>query len=433
MSILSECRKGLIPNEVEVVAEQEGISAKRLRDNVAKGYAVVTSAKRGIQPIGIGEGLRKKFGTIVGSSTADRGISSIIGKARIAQEYGASAIHDGSAAGDINTIHEALLQQIEIPVGFCHSLRVVALCEHHGRNFLEVESEEFISLLEEDAASGCEILLGPFSVSMDLVENLSKANRVMSSPNKTGSVMIAWMRHNRHENPYIQHFDRVLAAARENNVILSFVNGFRPGCIADAMDDMQLEEIRQMGSLVRQAQEAGVQVKAGGGGHVSLDKIPVLFKFEREHVNAPIISFGPQITDVSIAYDHVTAAVGQSYALMNGADMVLTITAAEHLALPSHEEVKESCIIARYICHSVDLANDKDLDQDLELSKARERLDWETQLSFAVDSARAEAIRWRNKAIPGCSVCGESCAYLLMRQSDKRLSELHKTDSFYEM
>jgi len=340
MSILSDCRKGLIPNEIEVVAEREGISAERLRGSLAKGYAVVTSAKRGIQPMGIGEGLRKKFGTIVGSSTADREIPPLIGKARIAQKFGASAVHDGSAAGDIEAIHNALLQGIEIPVGFCQSIRVAALCEHQGRNFLEVESEEFISLLEEDAASGCELLLGPFSVTMDMVEKLSKANRLMPSPNKTGSLMVAWMRHTRRENPYIEYFDRVLAAARENDVILSFVNGFRSGCIADAMDEVQVEEIRQMGPLVGQAQEAGVQVKAGGGGHVPLDKIPALFRIEREHVTAPIISFGPQITDVSIAYDHVTAAVGQSYALMNGADMILTITAAEHLALPTDEEVK---------------------------------------------------------------------------------------------
>ena len=429
MSIFCDCQSKLTPNEVEIVAECEKISVEELRDSVAEKHAIVTSAKRGIPPVGIGKGLRKKFATIVGTSTVVTDILPVIYKARTAQEYGASAIHDGSVGGNVDAIHNTLLKEINIPVGFCHPTRVAALCEYQERSFLDVEPEEFVSLLEEDASSGCEILLGPFSVTMDLVDRLTDSNRLISVPNKTGSLMITWMRHNNCENPYIEQFDRVLRTVHENDVVLSFINGFRSGCIADAMDDLQLAEIRQMGLLVQQAHAAGVQVKVGGGGHVPLNKVPLLFQFEREHIAAPIISFGPQVTDISLAYDHITSAIGQSYALMNGADMILTITAAEHLALPTVEEVRESCIIARYVCHSVDLAGGKDVDLDLELSKSRERLDWETQLSFAVDPLRVELIHRREETKPGCSMCGEFCAYLVMRQADRELSEMLKAKS----
>lgn len=423
MSILLQCKRGLIPKEVKSVALQENLLPEDICKSVARGHVVITSAKRGIQPTGVGIGLRKKFGTIVGTSTAEPQINPLICKARVAQECGASAIHDGSAAGDIDAIHKTLLQEINIPIGFCHPVRVAALCEYQGRNFLDVDSEEFISILEEDAGSGCEIILGPFAVTMDLVNKLSCSNRLIPAPNKTGSLMIAWMRHNNAENPYVEHFNRVLEVARNNNVVLSFVNGLRSGCIADAVDELQIEEIQLMGTLIQKAHNSGVQVKAGGGGHVPLDKIPSLFSFEKKHVNVPIISFGPQVTDISLAYDHVTAAIGQSLALMSGADMILTITSAEHLALPNVEEVKESCIIAHYVCHSVDLANGKDLDKDIELSKARSQLDWKTQFASAKNCLPAERIHRRNETKPGCSMCGDSCALLLMNQPDREVLE----------
>ena len=139
---------------------------------------------------------------------------------------------------------------------------------------------------------------------------------------------------------------------------------------------------------------------------------------------APIICFGPLVTDVSVGFDHVTAAVGQSQALLNGAAMVITITASEHLGLPCEEEVKEGCIIARHVCHSVDLADGKDQNRDFEISVARERHDWNAQLAYALDRAGAERTLRRDGSSPGCSMCGKSCAYLAMRESTASLATL---------
>jgi phosphomethylpyrimidine synthase len=418
MSLLSECRKGLVPREVALVAKAESIAPESLRSAVADGGAVVLASRRGVHPVGIGKGLRKKFAVIVGASTADTQVCSVTCRAAVAEEFGAAAVHDGSVAGDIEAVHSALLGDLSIPLAFCQSTRVAALCQHQGRSFLDVEDEEFISLAEKDAASGCEILVGAFAVTTELLARLAHSRRIMQSPNRTGSLMIAWMRHNGRENPYVEHFDRLLKAARDNDVVLSFVGAFRSGCIADAMDELQIAEIRQMGAMVRRAHEAGVQVKVGSGGHVPLNKIGTLIAFEKEQAPAPIISFGPLVTDVAVAYDHVIAAVGQAQALVHGADMVLTITAAEHLGLPSVQEVKEGCIIARHVCHSVDVAGGRDAHLDRELSEAREQLDWQTQLGFALDRTLAESIRSRSPSAPGCSICGDACAYLLMRRSN---------------
>jgi len=418
LSILTECKKGNVPHAVAQVSQAEHVATELLREQVAAGKAVVFASKRDITPVGIGEGLRKKLASIVGTSSADADLRPVLRKAQTARDAGATVIIDGSTAGDVGAIHATLLEEINIPIGICQSIRVAAQVRRQGRDFVTVEPEQFLAQIEESAASGCEFLTGPFSITLDLLEMLRSSSRIMPCCNKTNSLMIAWMRRNRRENPYAEQFDRVLRAARENDKVLCFVLAFRPGCIADAADELQMEEIQQTARLVRQANEAGVQVEVMSGGHVPLDRIQMLFQFHKQQMPAPIVSFGPLVTDTAIGYDHAIAAVGQSQALLYGADMISTITAAEHLALPSEDEVKEACIIARYVCHSVDVARGLDLQQDREISKARERLDWTFQLAHSADPQRAESIRWRSPDVAECTLCGDLCAYRTMRAAN---------------
>lgn len=411
MSILSDCKKGLIPNEVTAVAAKEDMSPEFLVDSVAKGSVVITHSKRGIQPVGIGSGLRAKFATIVGTSSFDESIDPVIKKAKIAIECGASVIHNGSAAGDIESIHKQLLEDIEVPIAFCEPLRVATKASYENRDFMKVEEDEFIDLLEGDASSGAEIMVVPVGVSIELVEKLNEIKRLMPSPNKTGSLMVSWIAYNKRENPYRVHFDRILKAAKEHNVILSFINGFRPGCIVDCMDYFHIQEFVMMKEYVQRALEAGVQIKVGSGGHVPLDKIGQLFHFQKNLLQVPIISFGPQVTDTSVAYDHVSAAIGQAQALMSGADIIFSITPAEHLALPNEDETQEGCICANIVCHGVNVSRGKDVEQDYNLSISRKCLDWKAQLSYALNYRKSDYIYSRNTTTTHCSVCGELCPH----------------------
>ena len=430
MGIISDCRQGIIPKEVEIVATREGVSPESLMHSVVEGLAVVTSTKRGIDPVGIGEGLRAKFATIVGTSSFDDSIDSVIKKAKVAIECGASVIHNGSAAGNIERIHRLLLDNLEIPIAFCEPLRVATRASFENKDFMKVETEEFMDLLELDASSGVEILVVPMGVSIELVEKLKEMKRLMPSPNKTGSLMVSWIAHNKTENPYRVQFDRILKIAKEHDVILSFINGFRPGCIADCLDYFHLQEFESMKELVQHAKEAGVQVKVGSGGHIPLNKIKQLFRYQKELLNVPIISFGPQVTDTSIAYDHISAAIGQAQALMCGADIIFSITPAEHLALPNEDETREGCISAKIVCNSVDIARGKDMERENDMSIARESLDWDKQLSFAPYKIKAEKIRWRDSILQACSLCGDSCPHLLANHLNKSVSEILSSTVF---
>ena len=417
MSLLYACQRGDLPALVAEVAHHEGMDAARLARLVAEGRAVITSSRR-VRPVGIGDGLRRKFAVITGTSSAVPDPEEAISKARVAGQAGASAIHEASTTAAGNVVRHSLLNDCSMPVAFCQGIHVAALCEAEGRDFLSVDAEEMVSKLEEDAASGAEILVGPFGMTREMVDRSAKLRRAILVPNRTGALMLAWIRKNRAENPYVASFDRVLRAASQNDVILSFLNAFRPGAVEDALDELHVAEMRETGRLVQRAHAAGVQVKVGNGGHVPFHRIPELFGLQKQLCYAPVISFGPVVTDIALGYDHVVAAIGQCSALTHGADMILTVTAAEHLSLPTSDEVLESCHIARYVCHAADIAIGLDCHLDRAMSEARQRLDWCGQLAMAFDETRAQRLHARGATGDGCSMCGSLCALRIQDNND---------------
>jgi len=231
---------------------------------------------------------------------------------------------------------------------------------------------------------------------------------------KSGSIMSAWIAHTGRENPYCRHFDDILALAKEHGTTLSVVGSFRPGCIHDALDATQYAELRTIAEYVGRAREAGVQIMAGSGGHLPADAIGSFMRYQKELLRVPITCFGPQVTDISLGYDHVSAAMGQILALLAGADEIFAVTPAEHLGMPDEEQTRQGCIVAALACHSADLARGKDRELDHALSVAREAGSWEGQLPFARDERVRAALRGAAEKGAGCSVCGDVCAYRVM-------------------
>jgi phosphomethylpyrimidine synthase len=401
-------------SELEAVARREQVPAAALSTALAAGEAVVITSKRGARPVGIGKDLRAKFACIVGTSTAQPDLESVLRKAEIAVDQGAAVVHNGSAGGDVREMQRRLLDAVAVPLAVCHPIGVMADACFRQKSFVDLSEGDFIEEARKDIEQGIEVLLLPLGISRAIVSGLKNSGRVMPCCSKSGSIMSAWIAHGDRENPYCRHFDDILALAKEHGTTLSVVGSFRSGCIHDALDPLQYEELNTMREYVCRAREAGVGIMAGSGGHLPADKIGPFMRYQKELLHVPITCFGPQVTDISLGYDHVSAAMGQILALLAGADEIFAVTPAEHLGMPDEEQTRQGCIVAALACHSADLARGKDLELDHALSVAREAGSWKEQLPFAREEKVRATLRSAAEKGTSCSVCGDVCAYRVM-------------------
>ena len=228
------------------------------------------------------------------------------------------------------------------------------------------------------------------------------------------------MIHHDRENPFYDEFDRLLEIARRYDITLSLGDGLRPGSIIDATDRPQIEELLTLGELVERARQAGVQVMVEGPGHVPLDQVEMNIRLEKcVCQEAPFYVLGPLVTDIAPGYDHIVSAIGGAIAAAAGADFLCYVTPAEHLGLPTVEDVREGLIASRIAAHAGDIVKGVPgaRAKDLALSRARKRLDWPAQQRLVIDPVRFGEVRARRKSkSAACSMCGEYCAMRIVSQ-----------------
>ena len=236
--------------------------------------------------------------------------------------------------------------------------------------------------------------------------------------------MFAWMSMTGQENPFYEYFDEILDICREYDVTISLGDACRPGCLADASDVCQIEELVRLGELTRRAWEKDVQVMVEGPGHMPLDQIAANMKLQQTIcMGAPFYVLGPIVTDIAPGYDHITAAIGGAVAASAGAAFLCYVTPAEHLALPNVEDVKQGIIASRIAAHAADIAKKIPHARDLDdaMADARRTFDWDKQWECAIDPETAKGIR--DDRAPehedSCSMCGKFCA---VRSMNKALS-----------
>ncbi|WP_418403556.1 phosphomethylpyrimidine synthase ThiC, partial [Blautia sp.] len=239
--------------------------------------------------------------------------------------------------------------------------------------------------------------------------------RLMNIVSRGGSIMFAWMEMTGQENPFYEHFDEILDICREYDITLSLGDACRPGCIADATDTAQIEELITLGELTKRAWEKDVQVMIEGPGHMPLNQIAANMEIQKTLCHgAPFYVLGPLVTDIAPGYDHITSAIGGAIAAYSGAAFLCYVTPAEHLRLPNAEDVKEGIIAAKIAAHAADIAKGIPgaADWDYKMSEARKHLDWEEMFKLSLDPEKAR--RYRAEAKPEkedtCSMCGNFCA-----------------------
>jgi phosphomethylpyrimidine synthase len=422
MSLMADARKRATP-PLKQVAKAEGLDVTKLRLAVATGRVVIPmNPVHDPEPVGIGEGLRVKINVNLGTSRDHVSVKEELEKARVAVRYGADAVMDLSTGGDIDAIRRRILKEVRLPVGTV-PIYQTGLRMARRSAVVDMDEDDIFNGIEKHAKDGVDFMTVHCGVTRETVATLRSSSRITDVVSRGGAFLVAWIIHNERENPLFQRFDYLLEMAREYEFTLSLGDGLRPGCVHDATDAAQLHELITLGKLVKKAREAGVQAMVEGPGHVPLDEIAANVRIEKSVCDrAPFYVLGPLVTDVAPGYDHITAAIGGAVAAMNGADFLCYVTPAEHLCLPTPDDVREGVIASRIAAHAADIALGRGRELDDEMARARKSLDWDRMFELALDREKAKAYRKRghNEDTEGCEMCGDVCAIKIVRDYLKR-------------
>ena len=340
-----------------------------------------------------------------------------------AVELGAESIMDLSSHGDTQPFRRKLCSECPAMIG---TVPVYDSVIHYQRDLNTLTAQDFLDVIRMHAEDGVDFVTLHCGITRKTIEQIKNGTREMNIVSRGGSLVFAWMTMTGEENPFYEYFDEIVEICREHDVTISLGDACRPGCLADATDNCQIEELIRLGELTDRAWARDVQVMIEGPGHVPMDQIEANMKIQETLCKgAPFYVLGPLVTDIAPGYDHITAAIGGAIAAWSGAAFLCYVTPAEHLALPNVDDVHDGIIASKIAAHAADIAKGIPgaRDQDDRMAKARRTLDWDAQWLEALDPETAKAIR--ESIMPEedhsdtCSMCGKFCA---VRSMNKALS-----------
>lgn len=411
---MDAARKGIITGEMEAAAKKEQMDVHELMALMAKGQAIIPCNKRhtSLEPNAIGSMLRTKINVNLGISRDCKDMDMEIEKVNNAVKMGAESIMDLSSYGDTRTFRRRLTTECPAIIG---TVPIYDAVVYYHKPLKEITSQQWLDIVRMHAEDGVDFITIHCGINKETAGRFKRNKRLTNIVSRGGSIIFAWMEMTGQENPFYEHYDEILDICREYDITMSLGDACRPGCIQDASDISQIEELITLGELTKRAWEKDVQVMVEGPGHMPLDQIAANMKIQQTLCQgAPFYVLGPLVTDIAPGYDHITAAIGGAIAATYGASFLCYVTPAEHLRLPNLDDVKEGIIASRIAAHAADIAKGVKgaADWDNKMSAARKRLDWEEMFRLCLDPEKAR--RYRAEAKPEkedtCSMCGNFCA-----------------------
>lgn len=420
MTQLETARKNKISEEMEICAGQEGVAPEFIRKGVEDGNIVVVRNRKhtSVLPLAIGKGLRTKVNANIGTSKDRSDLDLELKKVKVCVAAKADTIMDLSTGGDIRAIRKAIISQSSLIIGTVPIYQAAAYMLNSKRAIVEMSADDMFDVIEEHGEDAVDFITVHCGVTKRSVGCIEDEGRRLGIVSRGGTFLSKWMEHNEKENPLYEQYDRLLEIARSYDMVLSLGDGLRPGCIADATDRGQVEELILLGELTKRAKDYGVQVMIEGPGHVPIKEIQTNVELEKSLCHgAPFYVLGPLPTDIAPGYDHITAAIGGAIAGSAGADFLCYVTPAEHLRLPTIDDVKEGIIASRIAAHIADIAKGVHgaLEKDLLMAKYRDEFNWTGQIKLSIDPEKTEAFLEKSESASeeGCTMCGEFCAIKL--------------------
>ena len=420
---MDAARRGIVTPELKKVAEKEYMAVEDLMPLVASGKVAIPANKLHtcIDPEGIGSMLRTKINVNLGVSKDCKDYNVEMQKVLSAVNMGAEAIMDLSSHGNTQPFRRKLTSECPAMIG---TVPVYDSVIHYQRDLDTLTAKDFIDVIRLHAEDGVDFVTLHCGITRKTIDQIRKHKRKMNIVSRGGSLVFAWMCMTGEENPFYEYYDEILDICREYDVTISLGDACRPGCLADATDVCQIEELVRLGELTKRAWEKDVQVMVEGPGHVPMDQIAANMKVQQTIcMGAPFYVLGPLVTDIAPGYDHITAAIGGAVAAASGAAFLCYVTPAEHLALPNVDDVKQGIVASKIAAHAADIAKGIPHARDIDdkMGDARRVLDWDAQFACALDPETAKAIR--DARLPEddhsdtCSMCGKFCAVRSMNKA----------------
>jgi phosphomethylpyrimidine synthase len=426
---MSTARRGIATEEMLQVAKDEDIDINFLIPKVANGSIIIprnNERKQKIKVVGIGKGLRTKVNVNIGTSTLYQNLDEEVSKAKVAVKYGGDTIMDLSDGGNLDLIREKLLEVAPITFGTVPIYQAYAYGVEKYKNPLNITEDDFLNSFEKHAKDGVDYTTIHSGITKELAKRVLEVKRHAGIVSKGGTITAAWMLKYEKENPYFQHFDYMCEIARKYDVTFSLGDALRPGSILDSHDELQVAEMINVARLAKRAHEKDVQVMIEGPGHVPLNEVAANVRLAKSLIgDVPYYVLGPLVTDIAAGYDHIASAIGAAVSASEGVDLLCYLTPAEHLALPTVEDVKEGLIAYRIAAHAGDLVKmrEKSIKWDREITKARRTLNWQKQIELSINPEEAERIHNRQGQHEGnnvpCTMCGGACVYIMLPQQRK--------------
>lgn len=422
MTLLERARLGEITEEMRYVAQREEVSPEYIRDGMIAGDIVILHSPRpNINPVAVGKGLTTKVSASVGMYEEADTPEGELAKIDAALKAKADTIMDLSVRGPIEALREQVLSTVDRPVGTLPMYETLAETEEKYGTALDMTADDMFEMIERQAAQGVSFLAMHPATTLSVIRRAKEEGRIDPLVSYGGCHLIGWMIYNDCENPMYTDFDRIVAICHQYDVVLSFADGMRPGAVADSLDAAQVEELVLIGTLVRRAREAGVQVMVKGPGHVALDEIATTVQLEKKLChNAPYFVFGCLPTDAAAGFDHITSAIGGAVAAYAGADFLCYVTPAEHIGMPSVEDVYQGVMASRIAAHAGDVAKGHPgaIKWDYDMSVARREMKWAKQFELSIDPETANRM-WRERSTDftsECTMCGKYCAMRIVEK-----------------
>ena len=426
---MSTARRGIATEEMLQVAKDEDIDINFLIPKVANGSIIIprnNERKQKIKVVGIGKGLRTKVNVNIGTSTLYQNLDEEVSKAKVAVKYGGDTIMDLSDGGNLDLIRQKLLEAAPITFGTVPIYQAYAYGVEKYKNPLNITEDDFLNSFEKHAKDGVDYTTIHSGITKEIAKRVLEVKRHAGIVSKGGTITAAWMLKYEKENPYFQHFDYMCEIARKYDVTFSLGDALRPGSILDSHDELQIAEMINVARLAKRASEKDIQVMIEGPGHVPLNEVTANVRLAKSLIgDIPYYVLGPLVTDIAAGYDQIASAIGAAVSASEGVDLLCYLTPAEHLALPTVEDVKEGLIAYRIAAHAGDLVKmrDKAIKWDREITKARRTLNWQKQIELSINPEEAERIHNRQGQHEGnnvpCTMCGGACVYIMLPQQRK--------------
>lgn len=413
---------------MQTAAQAEHVKVDSVVAELAAGRAVLPAnpGHSCLAPKIVGRFFRTKVNANIGRSTERSDNQTELAKLKVALAAGADCVMDLSVGPNLAALRQLLLEHCRAPFG---TVPIYEAVSRTGGTAEAFDPQILFSVIAEQAAQGVDFMTLHAGILHAYVPLALK--RLAGIVSRGGAILASWMIEHRQENPLFTRWDEVLDICQEHDVTVSLGDGLRPGCQADASDQAQFAELDTLGELVARCRRRGVQVMVEGPGHVPFSQIQMnVERALRVCADAPFYVLGPVVTDIAPGYDHITSCIGATAAAYYGASLLCYVTPAEHLGLPTEEEVREGLMAYRIAAHAADVARNLPgaRDWDDAMTRARTSFDWDGQFKLALDGTRART-RFRQtsptlaEALDHCSMCGaEFCA---MRTSQKIVATLN--------